>query len=912
MELNIQLKEQLAEVKAQLAIERGEREKEEEVRKCNLNFVKVRKKDLSIKLAELEAELEELKSRGKKDKEKRLPEANSPLAYLTFHDAEHNSSTDTSDNKLLSSPDQYRLFCESTNQHNTAVSQTAADIQEKKMEKVPEWQTTVEGQTGSLAFDLEDTTLKKHSGLSHLSGEPQRSISQPCDLDKELKCLREENAKEAERADQCQAKLEALQKQVTRETQQLTLAFERQSQHITDLLAELQEKESALLSQEGELQHCRQELAMLRAESEKQEKKGKKKDKRMAAGELEDVEQAEKKQECERGEEKPAEGGFYVQCYCSERATNNAVTINTLPKAAPTVPRDLAQPKMLASAAERQLAASNSQKASEEQADTEKLQSVALPQCFRDSDKSQNDQDKAHLMQTSHPKITYQDSGEHRQDSGTAHLVAELVSLQQENLQLKQRVQALTVLATTDPVNRPELQAISETQEISAEQNTDPGDEGTPTRSEERACSTNRPNNIITEEWQLTQQGGEKSKVIRTDEDRGIEAEEESHTVHKLQISLLEQQLVALQAELQALSEENQRQAEELTVWRLASQPIPAFDQNLTQTYNQSEIQDCTSALRCIQTPSFQKQTHYVTSDLSETQATLSTSCTQALKSTPGHGEQAALDVTQNSSTVTMVREDELILSCSSSRLHGHILATRLLQNNFPEPKSLLSSRKTSGPQDFIQHTAMVHEAFSEAFSDATKDPHAVSRPQTKDTKHPKGEPAAMPEAPRATSSLCTTVDSSGTERQGIPRNASTQTEEPPSPLTAPVPCKRHVHTQVEEEGEDEELADSLSVSPVSLPVAARFGDMALFSGSFPIPADPARLAERIRRNRSQLSAAFDDTEYEPYGLPEVVMKGFADIPSGPSCPYIVRRGLLGTAAVPLPNSETTQKEETD
>lgn len=51
-------------------------------------------------------------------------------------------------------------------------------------------------------------------------------------------------------------------------------------------------------------------------------------------------------------------------------------------------------------------------------------------------------------------------------------------------------------------------------------------------------------------------------------------------------------------------------------------------------------------------------------------------------------------------------------------------------------------------------------------------------------------------------------------------------------------------------------------------------GNQVLFSGSFPIPADPARLAERIRRNRTQLSAAFDDTEYEPYGLPEVVMKG--------------------------------------
>lgn len=62
---------------------------------------------------------------------------------------------------------------------------------------------------------------------------------------------------------------------------------------------------------------------------------------------------------------------------------------------------------------------------------------------------------------------------------------------------------------------------------------------------------------------------------------------------------------------------------------------------------------------------------------------------------------------------------------------------------------------------------------------------------------------------------------------------------------------------------------------PVSPPAwAPESGNQVLFSGSFPIPADPARLAERIRRNRTQLSAAFDDTEYEPYGLPEVVMKG--------------------------------------
>ncbi|XP_077180336.1 uncharacterized protein LOC143831130 [Paroedura picta] len=51
-------------------------------------------------------------------------------------------------------------------------------------------------------------------------------------------------------------------------------------------------------------------------------------------------------------------------------------------------------------------------------------------------------------------------------------------------------------------------------------------------------------------------------------------------------------------------------------------------------------------------------------------------------------------------------------------------------------------------------------------------------------------------------------------------------------------------------------------------------------------------------RRREQISVAFDDTQYEPYGLPEVVMKGFADIPPGPLCPYVLRRGILGSAPI--------------
>lgn len=46
-----------------------------------------------------------------------------------------------------------------------------------------------------------------------------------------------------------------------------------------------------------------------------------------------------------------------------------------------------------------------------------------------------------------------------------------------------------------------------------------------------------------------------------------------------------------------------------------------------------------------------------------------------------------------------------------------------------------------------------------------------------------------------------------------------------------------------------------------------------LLPSMFPM-SNPAHLAERIRQNRSRMSAAYDETEYEPYGLPEVVMKG--------------------------------------
>lgn len=109
-------------------------------------------------------------------------------------------------------------------------------------------------------------------------------------------------------------------------------------------------------------------------------------------------------------------------------------------------------------------------------------------------------------------------------------------------------------------------------------------------------------------------------------------------------------------------------------------------------------------------------------------------------------------------------------------------------------------------------------------------------------------------------------------------KSVSSQTDDSFCPRSAPkahdLQCASTQTEEVEEEQGEEAPVESPPVSPVPAAVGAVPGDRMLFSGSFPIPADPVRLAERIRRNRTQLSAAFDDTEYEPYGLPEVVKKG--------------------------------------
>ncbi|KAK2849006.1 hypothetical protein Q5P01_008840 [Channa striata] len=843
VELNIQLKKQLADVTVQLTLEREERKREEEGRYQLVNRHKDLNKEFSMKVAELKAEIEAVKRSRNSDliEDDKVSVANSPLTYLTLHDDELNSNILCCDNMRLPSPEQHLLLCQSTNQRNTLVSQATAD-------RIQEDQTVTDTECSSLTgegqreWDTRQNSLSDpRSGLSEL----HEGELAPLNLAAEVDRLQKENAKETERANQYQVKLEALQSQVTRQTQQLTMAFEKQSQHISGLLAELQEKESALLSQGEKLLHYKQELDEVRAKTKKEDRKT-----------TEEIQAKEEEGAAHKGGVQGVEISGNQEKEC----------VVTLVDDDCNAQRDAGQPKAVTSDAETQTSV-NSKENLETLLQGEQLSGTS------DSEKNQSNHVSVAMRET-----------EWSQDRGTASVMAELLILQQENQLLKQRIETLDASDNS----KSSSQTDNENQEVQQIQIT--GNTALP-------CFMNN----ITAEGQESLLQHKGTMIDEEKEDKKTtQAIVEQEEWSQLQISNLEQQVVALQMKVQALTKQTQQQADELVLWRLASQPAPTFDQVHPNTDKPSDSQAQISAMT-------EPNTQHA-DDQKMNQAHVQ------ILGQPG-----------SPGNVTVIREDDLLLSCSSNKLQGRMLFTRLQHSSLPEPKSLHPSKKMSAPQDynqdnasldkesekenkgigFIEHTNICPTDYEErtdieyiqmasdntSQQQITKDLYKVlGLNLTKPTEIYTGNAEAKPSASRQTNEKNTTNDSSDIAFSTKMKSVSSQTEESFRLCSAPTASELHcASTQTDKEEEDEELVDSPLVSPAPLSENADSGDRMLFAGSFPIPADPARLAERIRRNRTQLSAAFDDTEYEPYGLPEVVMKGFADIPSGPSCPYILQ-----------------------
>ncbi|XP_016526090.1 centromere protein F isoform X2 [Poecilia formosa] len=780
IELNMQLKNQLAMVKAQLALEREERKTEEEERNQRMNTDSDVNTELSLKLAEIMADVEELKHRREEDsvEDEKLSTSSSPLPSLP--DDELTSNTGCSDNSLLSSPEEHLLFCESTNQRNALLSTEAEDI------------LRLGGQT----------TKETSDQIKLSSSDLQRDQCPTSDLTKVVEVLQKKCAKESERAKKYRDKFEALQIQVTRQTKELTTAFEKQSQHILGLLAELQEKEGALLSQEEELKQCKQELNQLKLEENNVATLTANRETEERNGDEELREKSELKQEEE--------------------------AVAPLSSSDLNIQKETIQPNVEECEAEMPPPVGGE---GESAAVTSGERSAVGP-CD-----SVGEVEEIQLSQ----------HGE-RVDT-----LAELHVLRQEKQLLQQRVRDLTNMDTRDQTS----QTDSENQD----------------NTENTACLAG--DGLLKEEAATDQQLLINLKR-RDDEGQDLEGENTSsmsgegnaEDMTEIQINRLQEQVEALLRRVRTLTEETEVQAQELVLWRLASQPASAVQHLLTDADDESET------LRQIPAAS--------RSELAQT----------------GHSQ-----VQKNPDAVTVIREDEVSLCCSSRKLQGRLLFSRLQNSSLPEPKSLRSPKKslqgqTRSGAEFDPESEKENQEINLHWSESYPEQNKVKKDakliqvssqtiaqhhgardlslsgsslsklqhfhtETHQTKLDSFRGAGDFETPIYPSDSNVKVEAvsvgSQTEGRLLPRGFSTAS----------------AATQTEQDfSDEEESVGSPPVSPVSSAEKTEAGDKMLLSGSFPIPADPARLAERIRRNRAQLSAAFDDTEYEPYGLPEVVMKG--------------------------------------
>lgn len=205
IQLNIQLKKQLAEVKVELALEREGRERDAEERKQMANSDRDVIMELNATVAQLKAELEGFQlSRSKSSLEEENLSASSPLTYLTLHDDEINSNFVSLDNNPPLSPEKQHLSCQSTNQRNMLDSQPGADVIKNETTLIdPECSQGSDYLGGSPLSD-------KTQDIFHF----QKDESARFDFMKELEHLRDERERQTQRANQCQVKLEALQHQV--------------------------------------------------------------------------------------------------------------------------------------------------------------------------------------------------------------------------------------------------------------------------------------------------------------------------------------------------------------------------------------------------------------------------------------------------------------------------------------------------------------------------------------------------------------------------------------------------------------------------------------------------------------------------------------------------------------------------
>lgn len=1000
-----QIQKELDMLKQELEQEREERanEREEEKKRLKTNELE------GLKIAELQAELDRLqRSAGLKDKNLN---DNMPLTYLQLGNQSNTTDDATAfENKIISSFDASISFLDSTNLQNTMFSKETII-------------TSLVKECGAKCAEHS----QKYTEGSILQGDVEgcKNMIEATDLDNttvlvlEVENLRMQRDKEAERAKKSQKKLEVLQNQVTSQTQQLTLAFENQSKHIENLLKELQDRDDALKRQGEELQNCRDEIASLKADKQVEEV--------VSSSTTSNTEQSTKVSEvsscdlvisdanvnteefqklsltvkdeplqCDAEKSDLSEvTSVIITLEHSSVPTSNghgcdSVAYTENPKTKePQQPLEPQEPLGTVQQARVHVIESNTQSSeianvSNPDKPVEESDISKFPQCLmkyhtnevsdlkRVVNELHEAQNELSLLKAKHHQLVLQLQDVSKED---------FLHIKQENEQLKLK---LTLMTKEMQASQNPLLTQAEPSHLKNTREEDPA-------LVNQAIHCSGTSSRLEEAEGVCGSSADGEQDYR-EEGEQADAESKDETSSSAQVLSLQKQVQALHTQLQFISEQNSKQAEELELWRLSTSPL---EETMDDHSNGSSIvlvREDQLLLSC--SPSVQhrhsQQTRNVAQcgdssqpeDFSGPQIEHEEGDCQLLaKTTTGHF-QSVLNVKEYivvDDRIDTKSTDEHKMEIAALEVNGTSQVSSSETENTKDTKHYLAHPiKPRGPlKDAPEAVSSSPEVQSneetfrteiqENLSASTQseakviNPNQNTEPQDlRDTQLPclnfnglvtlaqhTGAPGNMRDQQTGHDSLLGSLtDNSALREEDVMMHLAqrskatkaadqTLTKEVNSVSTQTEDCSEreveeirksislqekttllHVSTQTEEmkqseekKGQDDELTNSPPSSPAPL---SSEPEKLLFSSAFPIPADPAHLAERIRRNRSRMSAAYDETEYEPYGLPEVVMKGFADIPSGPACPYVLRRGLLGTDALPLSLRETLREEEED
>lgn len=943
-----QMKKDLQDLQLKLAQEREEREKEREEERKQIR----REEAEALKITQLQEELDNLqKSRSLEEK---ISKDNLPVTYLQLenHSNDDKNAAVIENEDLVPSPDIQESICDSVNLHNAKVCKETRTIMDLGAPTKPTEDKTSAAETGRTqalstdASDLDGTTI----------------------LVLEVERLRAARDRESEKAKLAHGKLEVLQKQVTTQTKHLTQAFESQSKHIENLLGELQEKECALQKQGVELQKCQEKISFL-------EEKHTRTDiasndistppelsteisrelscdsvfsntsisdheifsdytqpilKEMASQPTaqlpvecsvsQNVDQtntseiSDKLQMTEAS--KPLELCLASDAHCGNAPSSNADseaqrlsevtegnTSSLLPdeqldvlnfqhhipepstddiKALEQVTKELRDARLELNV----LKAQNSELALQGGVIKEELLTVEreneeLKLKLKDLGKDACvKQDALLLVNTENKELSSTNKGLKKDSSlGQEELVVLHENSKEEVQSLQKQIQAL----------QDQIQHLSEKNRTQAEEL-----ELWKLSTMEEIVGNNSPS-IVLKEFELFLPCC-PSKL---------------HTQSQTPRTMMHQRLVGDVTYRSGLDDTNDQtnlgehvspETQMIHDVRGPAENLMTGTEVTTEGHAPRECESSSvnhsdkSPPVCV--------SNIMTSKTEDTLSPLLTKPTDYSNSESQPNASLSLeDQTKAADASATSQEDALISVSISTKYQTEVINSNPITESYGTADSQNSDVLCTGHNEIETIETVALEKQGHCYGDKTNKPseHHATVEKTLKNEPVQGQRAEVSKV-------------LGVSNRTEVKSVSTQTEQSRELDLRDKHSPIHACTQTD--GEQLEMAqdegDREPVDPLPLSSAPQtVTNQLLLSSVFPM-SDPAHLAERIRQNRNRMSAAYDETEYEPYGLPEVVMKGFADIPSGPACPYVLRRGLLGTDAVPLPRREATPQKEDD